>query len=134
MTPKTPIVSTLALTLLFLAACSHDTALMRLEERLTGYGEAIRWSRFELAADFQAASARKPTPMEVSKDLHITSYDPVYRHESEDGKTLNQTVELSYFREQTGVVHQLTDRQTWTFDDKKSQWFLQSPLPSFPGK
>lgn len=112
-------------------ACSHDTGLMRLEERLTSYGEAIRWSRFELASDFQTPRAHSPTPIDVSKDIHVTGYDPVYRHESEDGKTVNQTVELSYFREQTGIVKQLTDRQTWTFDGKKGQWFLDSPLPDF---
>jgi uncharacterized iron-regulated protein len=117
--------------LVLLAACAHDTGLMKLEERLTSYGEAVRWGLFERAADFQTPNARAQGVPILDKDIHISGYDPVYRHESEDGKTVNQTVEISYFREQTGVVRKITDRQTWSFDKKKGQWFLDTPIPAF---
>lgn len=114
-----------------LAACSHDIQLMRLEETLSSYGSAVRWSRFEAAADFQTEAARRPVDPEAYKDIHITAYDVVYRHESDDRKNVRQTAEIRYFLEHEGVEKKVTDRQTWKFDEQKKQWFLETPLPVF---
>jgi hypothetical protein len=117
---------------LLAAACAHDITLMRLEETLGAYGSAVRWSRFETAADFQIAAARRPVDPDAIKDVHITGYDVVYRHESDDRKSVRQTAEIRYFLEQVGVEKKIIDRQTWKFDEQKKQWFLETPLPNFP--
>lgn len=122
--------ATIALAALF-AGCAHDITLMRLEETLGAYGSAVRWSRFETAADFQTETARRPVDPEALKDVHITSYDVVYRHESDDRKSVRQTAEIRYFLEHVGVEKKITDRQTWKFDEQKKQWFLETPLPVF---
>jgi sulfite reductase beta subunit-like hemoprotein len=113
------------------AGCTHDVELMRLEETLSSFGSAVRWSQFERASDFQTAKARRPVDPEALKDIHVTAYDVVYRHESEGRKSVKQTAEIRYFVEQVGVEKKLVDRQSWTFDEEKNQWFLDSPLPVF---
>ena len=115
-----------------LAACSHDIQLMRLEETLSAYGSAVRWSRFETAADFQTEAARRPVDPEAYKDIHITGYDVVYRHEANDRKSVKQTAEIRYFFEHEGVEKKLIDRQMWKFDEQKKQWFLETAIPGFP--
>jgi hypothetical protein len=117
--------------ILSFAACSHDIQLMRLEETLSAYGSAVRWNRFEAASDFQTEAARRPVDQESYKDIHITAYDVIYRHESDDRKSVRQTAEIRYFLEHEGVEKTITDRQTWKFDEQKKQWFLETAIPSF---
>jgi hypothetical protein len=105
--------------------------LMRLEERLSNYASAIRWGYFEQATDFQIEKLRAQAEQAPLKHIHITGYNPTYRHENKDTNTVKQTVEISYFLEQIGVVKTIIDHQTWRFDEQKKEWFLDSPLPNF---
>lgn len=113
-----------------LTACTHDLHLLKMEESLTSYGAAIRFGMFERAADFQAV--RKAPDLKALKEIHVSSYDPVYRKELDDGNRVEQTVEIHYYHEDQGVEKSITDHQSWRYDKEKLQWFLESGLPKFP--
>ena len=121
----------LSLACLSLLGCSHDLHIMKTEEEMSSYGSAIRWGLFEKAADFQPPEKRTPVNMDFLKDIHVTSYSPTYRSEEDANSIIKQTVEIRYYREQTGVERTITDRQTWRFDKEKGRWFLESGLPTF---
>jgi len=110
-------------------ACSQSTHLMKMEETLSSYGGAIRWGLYEKAADFQARKDEPPLDLSYLKTIRVTGYDPVYRKETKD--IVQQTVEIRYYQEQTGVEKTLTDHQTWRYDEEKGLWLLESSLPSF---
>jgi len=114
---------------LSLTACSHDLHLMKMEESLASYGAAIRWGQFERAADYQAGY--QPPDLVFLKNIHVSSYNPIYRKEFDEGMRAEQVVEIRYYREDEGVEKSLTDRQSWRYDQKKKQWFLESGLPRF---
>jgi hypothetical protein len=114
-----------------LTACSHDLHFMRMEDTLTSYGAALRWGRYETAADFQAPARRARLDMNWLKNIHVTSYDVFYRRELAPGKLVEQTAEIRYFNEQVGVEKIVVDRQTWRFDADKGAWILESDLPAF---
>ena len=112
-------------------ACSQSTHFMKMEETLNGYGAAIRWGLWEKAADFQVPQKRSRLDLGHLKTIHVTGYDPVYRQEHSGSDVILQTVEIQYYLEDTGLVKNLTDHQTWQYDKEKGQWLLQSRLPSF---
>lgn len=114
-----------------LACNGTQTQLMKRDETLNSYGGAIRWGAFERAADFQSRVDNAPLDMNILKDIHVTAYDPVFKKEQDEGKTVRQTVEIRYFHEQTGVEKTLTDHQIWRFDEEKDAWHLETPLPRF---
>ncbi|QSA97054.1 hypothetical protein [Methylococcus sp. EFPC2] len=120
----------IAILALGLTACSHDLHTMKMEEALANYGAAIRWGSFERAADFQ--SVRRALDSKSLQDIHISSYDPIYRKELDEGDRAEQIVEIRYYREDEGVEKSVTDRQAWRYDREKQQWFLESDLPKFP--
>jgi len=112
-------------------ACSHDLGLMKMEDTLASYGSAIRWGLFEKAADFQEPQNRTRLDLGYLKNIHVTSYDPVYRQEHKGSNFLRQTVEIRYYQEQTGVEKTITDRQSWRYDKERGEWLLMSKLPDF---
>lgn len=128
MTMKKLALAALCMTVL---ACSHDIHLMKMEDVLSSYGSAIRWGLYEKAADFQNPKNKTQPDLAYLKNIHVTAYDPVYRKERKEDNTVQQTVEIRYYQEQTGVEKTLTDRQTWRYDEAADQWLLETSLPSF---
>lgn len=114
-----------------LVSCSHDLHFMRMEDTLTGYAAALRWGRYETAADYQAPARRVQPDTNWLKNIHVTSYDVFYRKELEPGKLVEQSAEIRYFNEHVGVEKTLIDRQTWRFDAEKGVWLLEGDLPAF---
>ncbi len=121
----------LILACLVMTGCPHDTHFMKMEERLSQYGAALRWGSWETASDFQPVAERGRLDLPYLKNIHVTSYDPVYREELKGSDVIRQNVEIRYYFEQTGVEKTITDRQTWRYDNEKGQWFLLSGLPDF---
>jgi hypothetical protein len=113
-----------------LTGCSHDFRLMKIEETLNRYGEAIRWGMFQTAMDFQAGKSLPLADLKKYKEIRITSYEPIYRHEKEEGHLL-QTVEIRYIHENDLVERILTDQQQWRYDRKSDRWLLETELPIF---
>jgi hypothetical protein len=116
---------------LALAGCAHDFRLMKIEETLSSYGETIRWGLFQKATDFQAGPPAPFRDTEALKDIRVTSYNPLYRKEQDEGQILLQTVEIRYIHERDLMERTLTDNQRWRFDKKEDRWLLETGLPPF---
>jgi hypothetical protein len=50
---------------------------------------------------------------------------------SDDGLTLTQIVDIHYYNEENLRERQLTDQQTWIYDEENEIWVLDGPLPAF---
>lgn len=116
---------------LVLAACSHDFALMKLEDQLAGYGAAVRWGLYQRALDYLARVPEPVPDFRLLKNIKVTSYQPVFRKEETGEKKLRQTVEIRYVHLEHLVEKTLIDEQTWTYDEDRDRWRLESGLPAF---
>ncbi len=105
--------------------------IAKMEDTLNSYGAAIRWGQFDKARDFQSPAQRTRLDEAWLKNIHVSSYDPVYRREAEGSKVLEQKVAIRYFNEQDGVEKVLTDRQLWRYYEDKGKWMLETELPVF---
>ncbi len=114
-----------------LGCSSGPIHLAKMEDTLGNYGAAIRWGQFEKARDFQTPSHRTRLDEAWLKNIHVSSYAPVYRREAEGSHILEQKVEIRYFNEQDGVEKALTDRQLWRYYEDTGKWMLETDLPDF---
>ncbi|MFM8330793.1 MAG: hypothetical protein ACKN9T_03810 [Candidatus Methylumidiphilus sp.] len=121
-----------ALLALLASACtSGSLQAVRNEDTLNGYASAIRWGEFEKAQDFQNPAHRARLDLAWLKNIHIASYNVLYKKEERDSHVLEQTVEIRYFNEQIMVEKILTDRQIWHFYEDRNKYMLETDLPAF---
>jgi hypothetical protein len=117
---------------LALISCWHSTHLMKMEDELTNYGEALRWGLYQKAGDFRSPLKRTRIDLGQLKNIHVTSYTPIYRDEPNGSSTIyKQTVDIHFYDESTGIERSLTDNQTWRYDKDRDHWFLETGLPKF---
>ena len=117
---------------LFLGACAHDLALMKRDETLHAYAAAIRWGSFDAANRYRSARAyRRPLP-DSPGDVKVSGYHVLSQSADKESMTLEQTVELHYYRQGDLVEKSVRDPQFWHYDDDVGQWQIDTPLPRFP--
>jgi hypothetical protein len=122
----------LALLLVMVSGCtSGDVHAVKMEDAMNGYASAIRWGQFEKAAQYQNPAKRSRLDLAWLKNIHVASYDTVYKKEDLGGNIFEQTVEIRYYNEQIGVEKSLTDRQLWRYDEEKGRLMLETDLPAF---
>ena len=121
----------LALVVLMLSACTHGTMhAVKRDDIVNRYGSAIRWGLFDQAASFQNPSHRVPLDESWLKNIHVASYNPVYRGDEKDRFTLEQKVEIRYYNELVGVEKILIDHQLWRYYEDEDKWMLETDLPT----
>ena len=128
---KIKLLGLIILASLLLSCSSGPIGVAKMEDRLSAYGAAIRWGEFEKAMDFQNPAHRTRLDDAWLKNIHVSSYNPLYRKEVEGSNIVEQKVEIRYFIEPFGVEKVLTDRQLWRFDEDKGKWMLETDLPVF---
>jgi hypothetical protein len=123
----------LLLSALALAACtSGEIHAVKMDDTLRSYATAIRWGQFESALQYQNPAKRKRLDLLwLKKNVHVSSYDTVFKKEDMGGNIFEQTVEIHYFIESEGVEKSLTDHQLWRYDEEKEKLLLETDLPSF---
>jgi hypothetical protein len=104
---------------------------MKMEDNMNSYASAIRWGEFEKALQYQNPAKRSRLDLAWLKNIHVASYDVVYKKENLGGNIFEQTVEIRYYNEQIGVEKSLTDRQVWRYDEDKQKLMLETDLPTF---
>ena len=132
---KTYAVGSLLL-VLFFAGCASIKDLQKtgkFEETAEVYGHALRWSDFNTAQAFvkHEASDDTMTDTDQLKQIKVTAYNVKRSVATPDKNTVNQEVEISYYRLSNPVVITLTDRQVWEYDPETSTWHLTTGLPDF---
>lgn len=98
---------------------------------LRDYETAIRWSALEQASHFQQPDQVGATVATTPKDLRVTHYEVVQGPSLVTKDTALQTAVIQYVFEDSQVVHELVDQQTWRYDGEAGRWYLASPLPTF---
>ena len=119
------------LALLLPACTSGEIHAVKVDDTLRSYATAIRWGEFEKAMQFQNPAKRSRLDLAWLKNIHVSSYDTVYKKEDMGGNIFEQTVEIHYFNEQVGVEQSITDRQLWRYDEEKGKLLLETGLPAF---
>ncbi len=124
--------SALALLAALLAACSSGPVhLAQIDDTVNSYGAAIRFGEFEKAQEFLAPSKRTRLDLAWLKNIHVSSYDIVYRKENLGGNVHEMTVHIHYFVEPSGVEQVLVDHQIWRYDETLGKIMLESDPPTF---
>jgi len=122
----------LAVLALLLSACtSGEIHAVKLEDTMRSYATAIRWGEFEKAMQFQDPAKRHRLDLAWLKNIHVVSYDTVFKKEDMGGNIFEQTVEIRYYIEQVGVEQSLTERELWRYDEEKDKLWLETELPTF---
>jgi len=115
-----------------LAACSSGPIhLAKIDSVVQLYASAIRWGEFEKAQEFVNPAKRKPLDLNWLQNIHVSSYDIVYRKENLGGNIYEMTVDIHYFLESEGVEKVLVDHQVWRYNPDGEKMILESGLPEF---
>jgi hypothetical protein len=120
--------------LLGLGACAterHSRDLLQVT--LYDYSGAVRWNRFDAAANFLDPEllAKKPlTPLELERyeQIQVTAYR-VQGSEQPSPTELRQIVEIRFINRHTQAEHSIVERESWRYDETLRRWWLTSGLP-----
>ena len=120
--------------LLGLGACAtqrHSRDLMQVA--LYDYSGAIRWNRFDAAANFVDPEllAKKPlTPLELKRyeQIQVTAYR-VQGSEQPSPTELRQIVEIRFINRHTQAETSIIEQERWRYDETLRRWWLTSGLP-----
>lgn len=123
--------SLLGLLLTGCAAMEKDKRALGLDATTRAYLAALRWSDFEGAVAFLPPETRPQEWPGMFEDLRITRYEILGRPVMLSDTQATQTVGIEYLYENRQIVHKLTDRQSWRWDDEAQTWWLESGLPEF---
>ena len=120
---------------LLLPACStieKEEKRMSMNNTTRFYEYALRWSDYDKANAMRnpESTSQSPDPATLGK-YRVTSYTVVNSLMSDDGLTLTQIVDIHYYNEENLRERQLTDQQTWIYDEENEIWVLDGPLPAF---
>ena len=112
---------------------SNQQKLSILDESTRKYGNAIRWSYFELADSFRKEQDRSAQETDFSelKQIRLTSYEVLSRNMSGSNIQAMQTVEIKFYHISDMIEKTVIDRQDWQYDIKDKKWYIHSSLLTF---
>jgi len=112
-----------------LVSCAEQKRKAALEDNLSMYEQAIRWSAFDKASKYLKESDN----IDVTRleGVRVTSYTPMGRDVSEDGQRVDENVKIGYVLKKDQVERSLVDHQVWEYDEKENRWYLMTSLPDF---
>ena len=122
-----------ALLALLLSSCISSGPIhkVKMDDHLNSYGAAIRWGEFERAQEFQAPARRTQLDLNWLRNIHVSSYEVVYKKEEQDGNIQEQTAKIRYFVESAGIEKTLIDHQVWRYDEDLDLLVLETDIPAF---
>lgn len=120
--------------LLLLSACAtqqHSRDLLKVT--LYDYSGAVRWNRFDAAANFldPVELAKKPLkPIDLTRyeQIQVTGYY-VKGTEEITPTDVRQQVEIRFVNRHTQAESTLLVQERWRYDEATRSWWLTSGLP-----
>lgn len=114
---------------MMLLSCAEQKRQASLEDTLSMYERAIRWSAFDKASKYLKESDN----VNISRldGVQVTSYIPMGRDVSDDGLRIEENVKIGYILQKDHVERSLVDHQVWKYDEPENRWYLMSSLPDF---
>ena len=124
----------LILSILLLAACATQERSQSLTTTLSAYGGVLRWGDFASAVQFIDPEVRTKHPLtELDlaryKQVRVTEYNDDAGPVPISPTEVQQTVRISVVNIHTQAERNVTDHQTWKYDEKAKHWWLTSGLP-----
>jgi hypothetical protein len=112
-----------------LLSCAEQKREASLDDSLSMYEKAIRWSAFDKAANY----LKEPDKVDVTKldGIKVTSYQPMGRDVSDNGQRIEENVRIHFIFQRDHKERSLIDRQVWEYDLTKNRWYLTTSLPDF---
>jgi hypothetical protein len=102
-----------------------------LQDVLRNYEAVIRWGSLDQARQFLPQDKQSDAAVQAPRDLRVTHYEVVQGPSMLGSDRAMQTAVVQYVFEESQVVRELVDRQTWELDPESQSWHLVSPLPEF---
>lgn len=123
-------------TLVFAVGCSslaEKERYLKLQRSVEQYASAIRWGRYETAAQFIARKDSQPGIIDAERfeEIRVTGYEAATGQLTSESEKASITVTFTYYDTSSGRVQSLADLQHWWYNDSLSRWFLDGNLPSF---
>lgn len=120
----------------WLSGCATMETHERLEAldlSLNTYASAVRWGNYEDAARYRLSRTGPYPPVDLTafRDVRVTNYDIVVQAIDPPQMEAIVSVEIRYYREDTGRVEALRERQKWWYNPAFERWFLDGDLPAF---
>jgi hypothetical protein len=115
--------------LLSCASLAGRQRLAQFEDAAELYRRTLLFGDFALAARMVDSGGEALKTEQHAKLLKITNYTSTPVDVSEDQRRILQDVNLEYYRLNTNRLRNIQYRQTWTYDETRKVWLLQTELP-----
>lgn len=128
------------LLVLLLDGCAGMGAQKRmntLHDATNGYRILMRWGQYEEATKYirfqPGQEGPKTLNLEPLNSIRLASYDIVDQIVSNDETEATLNVVMTYYHEESNVLHTLRDVQHWWYNEEQKRWYLDSKFPDFIG-
>jgi hypothetical protein len=123
--------------LFLLGGCSGlqtNVKMKRFARTAEGYSKAIRWSEYDVAAQFVKRSNQEEMMEDLTRleDVRVTDYTVKNITTQKEDTEIAQVVEIQYYRTGEMIHKKKLIMEQWAYDQKEGQWYLTSRLPNLP--
>ena len=120
------------ISLILVGCVTSSDRQFSLQQTLLSYEKTIRWGEFTSLLNFRESSTEAELAQLGRYDnTRISGYQVKRQKPDPDNFTLQQDVEISYFKTHDNRIRSVLDRQKWKYDEELNRWFIHSPLPRF---
>ena len=134
------LVPVIAMAVVLFGGCANLEAQKRMDafdERLNAYRILMRWGRYEDALHYilfrPGQGKPKPVDLEPLKQIRLASYQLVEKIIAVNETAADVTVVMTYYHEESNVLHTLRQVQQWWFNEERKQWYIANDFPDFIG-
>jgi hypothetical protein len=126
---------------LLLGGCGNLQGQKRvnsLTDTLNSFRILMRWGQYEDAMAYiryrpGRIEERKEIDLEELKQVRLASYDMLEQIMTPEETEADVKVVMTYYHEESNVLHSLSQRQLWWYDEEKKRWFLEGEFPDLIG-
>ncbi len=119
---------------LLLTGCLGSSQVTKRDEAMRQFENLVRWGKYDAMLDFihpEYLADHPISSLELRRlqQYQVSSYRTRSTVVSDDGKMVNQVVELRLYNLNTAHERTVLYRQNWLLDKATDRWLLHSGLP-----
>jgi len=119
------------------AAMQSTKRMNRLQDRTNAYRALLRWGQYEDATHYivfrPGTGKPEKVDLEAMRPIRLASYNVIEQIVAPDETEATLKVVMTYYHEESNVLHTLRDTQYWWYSDEDERWFLGTDFPDFIG-
>lgn len=109
-----------------------------LSDTLNEYRILMRWGDYESALTyvrFRPGKAQElpEVDLDALKQVRLASYDVIEQVVTPEETEAEVKVAMTYYHEESNVLHTLIQRQHWWYDGERNRWYLETEFPDLIG-